>query len=155
AGERADFDVNILRRFCAWIAHRMVRRPGLYSLLSVLIVGGLALNYATLQPRYRLDDQVPDNWQAIRASHQVDAALTGANPIDVLIEFPKGAGLYSSTTLDTIAAVHDALERQAGIGNVWSLETLRRWLAGNSGSNDVNRLKRYVDALPTYLVRRF
>jgi predicted RND superfamily exporter protein len=154
-GERADFDVNILRRFCAWIAHRMVRRPGLYSLLCLLIVGGLAVNYATLQPRYRLDDQVPDNWQAIRASHQVDAALTGANPIDVLIEFPAGAGLYSSATLDTIAAVHDALDRQAGIGNVWSLETLRRWLAGNSGSNDVNRLKRYVDALPTYLVRRF
>jgi predicted RND superfamily exporter protein len=155
AGEGADFDVNILRRFCAWIAHRMVSRPGLYSLLSLLIVGGLAVNYATLQPRYRLDDQVPDNWQAIRASHQVDAKLTGANPIDVLIEFPEGAGLYSAATLDTIAAVHAAMERQAGIGNVWSLETLRRWLAGNSGKNDVDLLKRYVDALPTYLVRRF
>jgi predicted RND superfamily exporter protein len=153
--ERADVDINILRRFCAWIAHRMVRRPGLYSLLSLLVVGGLAVNYATLQPRYRLDDQVPDNWQAIRASHQVDAKLTGANPIDVLIEFPTGAGLYSAATLDTIAAVHAAMERQAGIGNVWSAETLRRWLAGNVGKNDTELLKEYVDSLPTYLVHRF
>ncbi len=48
--------------------------------------------YATLEPRYRLADQVPDKRQAVEASSRLDAKLTGANPIDVLIEFPKGAG---------------------------------------------------------------
>lgn len=56
----ADSAVDVLRRFCFWIAARMVSRPGLYSLLGVLVVGGLGLIYANLQPRYRLADQVPD-----------------------------------------------------------------------------------------------
>jgi len=41
-----------------------------------------------LEPRYRLADQVPDREQAVAASHRLDAKLNGANPIDILIEFP-------------------------------------------------------------------
>ncbi len=81
--------------------------------------------------------------------------MTGANPIDVLIEFPKGKSLYDKETLDTIAAVHSIIEKQAGVGNVWSLETLRRWIAEKAGRTDVETLKQYVDMLPAYLVRRF
>jgi len=151
----ADFAVDLLTRFCAWIAARMVRHAGLYSLLAVLVVAGLGVIYANLEPRYRLADQVPDKQQAVEASSRLDAKLTGANPIDVLIEFPKGASLYAPETLATIAAVHSALEKQAGVGNVWSLETLRRWLAEKAGKSDVATLKQYVDILPEHLVRRF
>jgi uncharacterized protein len=151
----ADTAVDALRRFCAWIASRMVSRPGLYSLLSLLFVGGLALIYANLEPRYRLADQVPDKQQAVEASGRLDAKLTGANPIDVLIEFPKGASLYAPETLATIADVHAILEKQAGVGNVWSIETLRRWLAEKAGKSDVATLKEYVDLLPEHLTRRF
>jgi hypothetical protein len=47
------------------------------------------------------------------------------------------------------------LEKEPGIGNVWSLETLRRWLAEKAGKSDVETLNQYVDLLPEYLVRRF
>ena len=151
----ADSAVNVLRRFCAWIAARMVSHPGLYSLLSVVVVGSLALIYANLEPRYRLADQVPDREQAVDASHRLDAKLNGANPIDVLIECPKGKSLYDPETLATIAAVHATVEKQPGIANVWSLETLRRWLAEKAGKSDVATLKQYVDILPQYLRRRF
>src|ERR1700733_8883092 len=86
----ADAGVQMLRNFCYWIAVRMVGRPGLFSLIAVLFVGGLAVIYANLEPRYRLADQVPDKQQAVAASSRLDAKLTGANAIDVLIEFPKG-----------------------------------------------------------------
>jgi predicted RND superfamily exporter protein len=150
-----DLGVDVLRSFCAWIAERMVAHPGLYSLIAVIVVGSLAFIYANLEPRYRLADQVPDKQQAVDASSRLDAKLTGANPIDVLIEFPKGASLYAPQTLATIAAVHSVLEQQAGVGNVWSLETLRRWLAEKAGKSDVATLKQYVDVLPEHLVRRF
>ncbi len=153
--KEADTAVDVLRRFCAWIAARMVSRPGLYSLLSLLIVGGLGLIYANLEPRYRLADQVPDREQAVAASHRLDAKLNGANPIDILIEFPKGKSLYDPETLATIAEVHATVEKQPGIANVWSLETLRRWLAEKVGKSDVATLKQYVDMLPEYLTRRF
>src|ERR1700712_1586775 len=151
----ADAGVNALRRFCAWIAVRMVGRPGLFSLIAVILVAGLAVIYANLEPRYRLADQVPDKEQAVAASGRLDAKLTGANPIDVLIEFPKGASLYAPETLKTIADVHSMVEAAAGVGNVWSLETLRRWLAQKAGSNDVATLKEYVSVIPEHLVRRF
>jgi hypothetical protein len=151
----ADAGVNALRRFCYWIAVRMVGRPGLFSLIAVVVVGGLGIVYASLEPRYRLADQVPDKQQAVEASGRLDAKLTGANPIDILIEFPKGQSLYSDETLKTIAEVHAMVEKQAGVGNVWSLETLRRWLAEKAGSNDVATLKEYVDVIPEHLVRRF
>jgi predicted RND superfamily exporter protein len=151
----ADRAVNTLRHACGWIAARMVGRPGFYSAISLLIVGGLAFVYANLEPRYRLADQVPDRDQAVKASGRLDVKLTGANPIDVLIEFPKDRSLYAPETLAAIAAVHAIVEKQAGVGNVWSLETLRRWLAEQAGKSDVAMLKQYVDALPEYLVRRF
>jgi predicted RND superfamily exporter protein len=151
----ADAGVQMLRNFCYWIAVRMVSRPGLFSLIAVIFVGGLGVIYANLEPRYRLADQVPDKQQAVAASGRLDAKLTGANAIDVLIELPKGASLYAPETLQTIAEVHSTVEKQAGVGNVWSLETLRRWLAEKAGSSDVATLKEYVDVIPKYLVRRF
>jgi hypothetical protein len=153
--QSADAGVQALRNFCYWIAVRMVGRPGLFSLIAVLVVAGLAGVYANLQPRYRLADQVPNKQQAVAASGRLDAKLTGANPIDVLIEFPKGESLYSPETLQTIADVHAMVETQAGVGNVWSLETLRRWLAEKVGSTDVATLQEYVNLLPKHLVRRF
>jgi uncharacterized protein len=153
--QSADAGVQMLRNFCYWIAVRMVGRPGLFSLIAVIFVGSLAGVYANLEPRYRLADQVPDKQQAVAASGRLDAKLTGANAIDVLIEFPKGVSLYAPETLQTIADVHATVEKQAGVGNVWSLETLRRWLAEKAGSSDVGTLKEYVSLIPEYLVRRF
>jgi predicted RND superfamily exporter protein len=147
-----DSALNVLRRFCGWIAIRMVARPGLYSLISLLVVAALSLGYAQLQARYRLADQVPDREQAVKASSRLDLKLTGANPFDVYIQFPKGASLYAPETLAVIADVHALLEHQPG---VWSLETLRRWLAEKLNRSDVATLKEYVDLLPPYLTRRF
>ena len=106
----------------------MVGRPGLYSLIGLVVVGGLGVNYANLEPRYRLADQVPDQQQAVAASHRLDAKLTGANPIDVLIEFPQRSLALCARNARRDRQVHALLEQQAGVGNVWSLETLRRWL---------------------------
>ena len=121
--------------------------------MTVVVILGII--YANLQPRYRLADQVPDREQAVSASNRLDAKLTGAQPIDVLIQFPKGESLYSPQTLQTIADVHNVVERQAGVGNVLSVETLRRWLAEKAGKHDVATLKQYVDVLPAFLTLRF
>src|SRR5215831_6916180 len=150
-----DTALNALRRFCGWIAVRMVARPGLYSAISLIVVSALSLGYTQLQARYRLADQVPDRQQAVQASQRLDVKLTGANPFEVYIQFPKGASLYAPETLAVIAEVHSLLEHQKGVGNVWSLDTLRRWLAEKLNKSDVETLKEYVNLLPPYLTRRF
>jgi len=150
-----DRALDVLRRLCRWIALRMVARPGFYSLAGLIVVAVLSLGYAQLEPRYRLSDQVPDRERSVAANHQLDVKLTGANPFDVYVRFPKGSSLYASETLAVIAEVHSLLEHQPGVGNVWSLETLRRWLADEAKKPNVETLKQYVDLLPPYLTRRF
>src|SRR3979411_491028 len=71
------------------------------------------------------------------------------------MELPRGGSVYAPETLPAIADVHSMVETQAGVGNVWSLETLRRWLAEKAGSCDVATLKEYVSVIPEHLVRRF
>jgi uncharacterized protein len=155
AVQAGDLPINSLRHFCSWIAAKMVRRPGLYSLIDLVIVIALGVAYLHLPPRYRLADQVPDRDQAVAASQRLDQKLAGASPIDIYVKFPQGQSLYSPQTLAVIAAVHDAVEKQAGVGNVWSLETLRRWLKEKAGKPDLETLKQYVDILPEHLTRRF
>lgn len=153
--KRGDVGVDGLRRFCAWIAGTMVSRAGLYSSISLIVVAALSVVYSDLQPRYRLADQVPDKRQAVEASARLDAKLTGANPVDVLIEIPDGVSLYAPETLAVITAVHTRVEQQAGVGNVWSPETLRRWLEDTAGRRDIDKLRQYVEMLPEHLTRRF
>lgn len=150
-----DRPIGFLRSACSWIAAHMVDRPGRYSLLALVIIAALGVIYGRLTPQYRLSEQVPDSARAVLASAMIDAELTGSNPIDAMIDFPSDRSLYAPETLAVIGETHAALESQPGVANVWSLETLRRWLAQSRGSSDAADLKRYFDALPKFLTERF
>src|SRR3984885_9658504 len=150
-----DSGVVGLRLFCDWIARRMISRPPLFALLDLVVVVGLAIFYSGLKPSYRLADQVPDREQAVAASGRLDAEISGSNPVQVMITFPPGLGLYTPQTLATIADVQRVLESQPGVGNVWSLESLRRWLSKQMGLTGGDALRQYVNELPLFLVRRF
>jgi uncharacterized protein len=151
----ADPGVTTLRRFCAWIARHMVSHPALFSAVDLAVVACLAVFYSGLQPSYRLADQVPNKERALAASGRLDSEISGSNPVQVLITFPPGLGLYAPQTLATIADVQGVLETQPGVGNVWSLDSLRGWLAKQMGLTDVSALRQYVNELPVFLVRRF
>ncbi|MFN3892179.1 MAG: efflux RND transporter permease subunit [Beijerinckiaceae bacterium] len=153
--QKADAAVEALRNFCGGLARIVTARPLLFSAMSFVVVAGLCLIYATLQPHYRLADQAPDREQAVKAAARLDAQLSGANPVHVLVELPKGQNLFDPATLSVISAVHRAVEVEAGVGNVWSLETLRAWLAEKAGNSDIGVLRRYVGLLPEHLTRRF
>ena len=152
---RVDTGVNGLRAFCDWIADRMTRRPLLASAASLVVLAVLSTAYFGLEPRYRLADQAPDREHAVDAINRIDAKLAGANPVDVMITFPPGKGLYDPETLDVLADVHKTVETQAGLGNVWSLQTLRNWLKDKLGETDVASMQSYVEILPKFLTRRF
>ena len=149
-----DKAMNALKRFCGWIAEWGVRYPHIVVALGLLVVVGFGAIYVTLPPRYRLADQVPDREQAVAASEQLDAKLTGANPLHVMIDYPKGKTLYDPDVLKVIGDVHSIVETQSGVGNVWSIETLRRWLA-KTQEDTPDKLKEYVSILPDYLTKRF
>ncbi len=149
-----DAAMDALRRLSRHIATLARRYATTITTAGILLVFVTGAAFFSLEPRYRLADQVPDREQAIAASERLDKKLTGANPIHVMIEWKGNHTLYSPETLEVVAKVHKAVEDQAGIGNVWSLEMLRRWLV-EAGQPGLDVLKKYVGLLPKHLTRRF
>ena len=150
----ADRLMDGLGEFVGWIVDRVVHWPlatTLVALAAFLVCGNA---YLKLEPRYRLADQVPDREQALGATARIDQKLTGANPVHIMIEWKTGASIYSPRTMEVIAKAHEVLEKQAGLGNVWSLESLRRWLQ-EAGDDRPETVQKYVGYLPEHLVRRF
>jgi uncharacterized protein len=150
----ADALMDSLGNIVGEIVDRVVHRPYLYSILGIALFFLFGAAFADLPTRYRLADQVPDREQALDATSRIDQKLTGANPVHVMIEWSDGTPLYSPKTLDVIGQVHNALEKEAGLGNVWSVESLRRWLR-EAGDDNIETVQKFVGFLPDHLVRRF
>jgi predicted RND superfamily exporter protein len=149
-----DWAMNGLKRLCGRIAAIGVAYPKTVLSLGLLLVIAFGAIYTSLPPRYRLADQVPDREQAVAASAELDAKLTGANPLHIMVDWPQGKTLYDPDVLKVIGEIHALVETQSGVGNVWSIETLRRWLA-RSGEDTPDKLKEYIGILPDYLIKRF
>jgi uncharacterized protein len=150
----ADALMDGLGRLVGAIVDHVVHRPAAYSVLGVALFALFGAAHLQLQPRYRLADQVPDREQAVSAAQRIDQKLTGANPVHIMVEWSDGTPLYSATPFAVIAQTHAILEQQAGLGNVWSLDSLKRWLTA-AGDDRIETVKGYVAILPEHLVRRF
>jgi predicted RND superfamily exporter protein len=150
----ADGLMDSLGEFVGWIVDRVVRWPFLTTSVAVLAFILCGYAYLQLEPRYRLADQVPDREQALQATGRLDEKLTGASPVHIMIEWKGGYSLFSPRTLEVIGKAHEVLEKQAGLGNVWSLESLRRWLR-EAGDDRIETVQKYVGILPEHLVQRF
>ncbi len=153
-GVGRDRAIGTLGKWSESLFRHLARKPLGYVVTGIILVGVMGAAYVNLQPHYRLADQVPDQEQALAATSRLDEKLTGANPVHVMIEWKGGQSIYSPDVLAAVAAAHSAVEKQAGLGNVWSVETLRRWLE-KAGDSSVETLKKYIDLLPEHLVRRF
>lgn len=75
-----DTAIDILRRFCRWIAARVVARPGLYSLIGVVALAGLSANRSWLNARglhqvwHGLGFERPDGRAATNTQAGLDSA---------------------------------------------------------------------------------
>lgn len=150
----ADGAMDALGAFVGAVVDRVVRWPVFFTVLGIATFAACLHLYLQLEPRYRLADQVPDREQALSATASLDKKLTGGNPAHVMIKWQDGRSLYDQSVLDVIHGAHQALEVQAGVGNVWSLDSLRRWLA-DAGDTSIETVKKYVKILPESLQRRF
>src|SRR5262249_9876175 len=151
----ADGLMDGLGNFVGWIVDRVVRWPFTTTLVALVTFAVCGWAYLQLEPRYRLADQVPDREQALGATQRIDEKLTGANPVHVMIEWNSGRSLYSAEPMQVIARAHAVLETVAGLGNVWSLETLRRWLKEAGDDTSPETIRQSVGSLREHLVRRF
>lgn len=153
-GQGSDAPMQALARLSEALFRHLAMHPAPYVISGIVLVAAMGAAYANLDAHYRLADQVPDQEQALAATSRLDEKLTGANPVHVMIEWKDGRSIYDKSVLNVIHAAHGIVEQQAGVGNVWSVETLRRWLE-TAGDPSAQTLRRYIGMLPDHLVRRF
>lgn len=140
---------------CAYIADLLKPISVGVAILGMTCIVVFGAMYLQLEPKYRLTDQLPDNKQATSASDRIDVKLTGAVPIHIMVRWDEKRSIESDEVLEAIAASHKLLEDASGVGNVWSVETLRRWLEKNLNVSDPKIVADYVRKMPPHLSNRF
>ncbi len=147
--------IDWLGRGCTSLADWLRTRHIPIAVLGLVLVSIFIAAHLQLEPRYRLSDQVPDSKQSRFAAERLDAKLTGAYPVHIMIRWPKTKTISSQDVINAIAESHTLLERQPNIGNVWSLDTLARWLKENVGDASPEIIIDYLEKLPKHLTMRF
>lgn len=143
-----------IEQLCQGIGDWVQERPGTIAAFGIAAITVFASLHFQLEPRFRQSDQVPDTKQSVAASERIDRKLTGAHPVHIMMRWKEGSTVTSPQVIEAVGAAHALLEKQSGIGNVWSVETLRRWLE-SIGETGGTVLRDYIDKLPEHLVKRF
>lgn len=140
---------------CEAIAEWVIPRYVPLTIIGLILLGFFTYQHLQLEPKYRLSDQLPNNKQAVAASERLDAKLTGAVPVHIMIRWPDEKTIDDKEVLTVINKAHKIFEGYNEVGNVWSVDTLRRWVNQNVGKDDPKLVVDYIDRMPGHLTMRF
>lgn len=107
---------------------RMARvAPRQAAIAAIVFVGLLLIPHFLLESRFRFQDFLPRNSDAIATSEQIDAGVGGVAP--VYIRIPLQGGLTEMTDGDfaTVERVHEIAENHFGAGKVISAASFRHY----------------------------
>lgn len=111
--------------------------------------------HSQLDARYRLSDQVPDADSSMQAMDLIDAKLSGAQKINILVKWPDDLEFTSPKVVEAIGETHRLLESRSKIKNVSSLETIRLYLKRDLDVENLKFFKDYIEKLPDNLRLRY
>ena len=155
AGETSRIGgIKWLEDMCRALGHWINRNAVAIAVAGAVLFATFATMHAQLRPHYRLSDEVPGRNQSVGASERLDERLTGAHPLHIMVGWPESEKISSPRVLAALSDTHKLHESHRAVGNVWSVETLRRWLE-NIGVEGGEKLAEYVALLPEHLTARF
>jgi hypothetical protein len=109
-----------------------------------------AVLHFSLEPRFRLSEQVPDSMRERILATKQAGGFAAASPVYVVIGYPEEERPTSSRLRSLVGSVHDVLSRHETMGSVWSLALIDRELAAEGGGD----LSEYLEELPENLRAR-
>lgn len=145
----------VIEQACTSIVSWVMPRYTPITIIGLLLLAVFIYQHLQLEPQYRLSDQLPNNKQAVAASERLDAKLTGAVPVHIMMRWPESKTIEDEEVQNVIAQAHRIFEGYEEVGNVWSVETLRRWIKENLGKDDPKTIVEYLNLMPKHLTVRF
>ena len=113
-------------RACERLAHWIPRRPLLIAFVGFAVSIVCAGMYFSLEPRFRLTEQVPASLRHQIAETEKVSGLVASSPLFAVIRYPQGEAPTSARLRGVLRQVNDLLSGQGTIGNVWSLALIER-----------------------------
>jgi hypothetical protein len=153
-GDRRNFLLFILRWESLQLFDRLRRFPFTVAVSCSLLIIIMATFYLRLHPSFRLSDLIPSRHETSIVSNKLEAALSGTQPLSVLIEFPDGITPDSAVARATIERVHAILKAQPGVESVTSLVTIYELLRDLNVTTP-DQQKKYLKELPQNVRSRF
>ncbi len=144
-----------LEQLCVKLTSFVIPRWRQLAVIGISVGIIFTILHTQLDARYRLSDQVPDADDTLLAMDLIDAKLSGAQKINILVTWPDGMSYHSPKVMEAIGETHRLLEHQSKINNVSSLETMRLYLKKELGQENPTAFKEYVDKLPDHLSARY
>jgi len=147
-GERTRFAVwatdigtdRACERLALWIPRRPLLIAGIGIALSVVCAG----MYFSLEPRFRLTEQVPKSLREEIATTEKISGLVASSPLFAVVRYPEGESPASDRLRGVLSAVNGILAGQNTVGNVWSLGLIERQFPSMSSEE----LAAYIGDLP-------
>ncbi len=148
--QKVDVIRSSIETVCGKAADAVAAAPRTITLIGLLAtVAGFWLHTLN-QPQYSYVSNMPPNSSALKAIKDYDRKLTGANTMEVILDFPEEHALKSFKTLSVIREAHKVLEKEPAVGAVTSLHTVEEWLGGGVEGED-----RLLDFLESKSVESF
>ncbi len=144
-----------LEQLCLRLSGFVLPRWRQLAIVGISVGTLFTVLYTQLDVRYRLSDQVPDTDTSMRAMDLIDARLSGAQKINILVKWPDDLQFSSRKVLAAIGETHRYLESREMIKNVSSLETIRLYLKKDLDVENLKTFREYVEKLPDNLRLRY
>ena len=112
---------QVLKVGLAWLAERVVRRPGVVLLIALAIVGLLVNGVWSLRVDNSFIRWFPPGSALRRADRQLNEHLAGTSTMSLLIEGRTEGDIDEPAVLQAIADLEAFLERQPGVGAAISI----------------------------------
>ncbi len=137
---------------CQGLSARLTRRYVLTCVVAgaLLVFSGLA--YVQLEPRYRIQDIIPDGGQAAKYAMHIDQHFGGVKSVLLLITAEDDLTGISDKAYQAVAAANAALAAQPQLQNVRSLQQVRENLPAEEASKPLAEL---LETLPENLSQRY
>ncbi len=136
---------------CARLARWVPRYPWALAAAGVTAALVFAAAHLSLEPRFRLSEQVPDRMRDRIAAVEAVGGFAASSPVYAIIGYPEKESPTSARLRDVVGDVHDVLSGREAMGNIWSLALIERQLTERSEET----LSATFEALPENLRGRF
>ena len=147
-------DTDIVRQgidtACRGAANAVAAAPRAIALAGLLLTLAGFWLHTLNQPQYSYMSNLPPNSSALKAIQDYNSKLSGANTLEVLLDWPEKYSLKSFKTLKVVREVHNILAREPEFSAVTSLHSVEEWLGGGVEGED-----RLLDFLESTTAKSF